>query len=45
MLEIARNTVIDILDEDPELKSDKNSMLLRQLNKLKTNTINWGAIS
>ncbi len=45
MLEIARNTVIDILDEDPELKSDKNSMLRRQLNKLKTNTINWGAIS
>ncbi len=45
MLEIARNTVIDILDEDPELKSDKNSMLRRQLNKLKTNAINWGAIS
>lgn len=45
MLEIARNTVSDILEEDPELTLPKNGMLAKQLRKLKSDTINWGAIS
>ena len=45
MLEIARNAAMDVLEKDPELKSDEYKMLAVQLKKMKTNTINWGAIS
>lgn len=45
MLEYARNTVWDILEEDPELQEPKNYMLKKQLEKLKVNKINWGIIS
>ncbi len=45
MLEIARNTVWDILEEDPELSDPKNIMLARQLRKIKARQINWGVIS
>lgn len=45
MLEIARNTAIEILEEDPLLKKIENRIFDVQLKKLKTNTINWGIIS
>ncbi len=45
MLEIARNTAMEILGEDPELKNTENRVLSVQLSKMKTNTLNWGSIS
>jgi ATP-dependent DNA helicase RecG len=45
MLEIARNTAMEILDEDPQLASEENLVLAKQLSKLNTNTMNWGTIS
>ncbi len=45
MLEIARNTAIEILDDDPELTKNENRIFHIQLKKMKTNTINWGIIS
>ncbi|MGB4414509.1 MAG: ATP-dependent DNA helicase RecG [Paludibacter sp.] len=45
MLEIARRTAMEILDEDPKLEKTENYILTAQLRKLKTNTLNWGVIS
>ncbi len=45
MLELARNTVWDILEEDPNLSLDKNKILVNQLKKMKLGTLNWSAIS
>ncbi len=45
MLEIARQTALDILETDPQLQKSDNYVLLQQLRKLKTNTLNWGVIS
>lgn len=45
MLEFARNTALDILEKDPELNERENQVIRLQLKKLKTNTVNWGAIS
>lgn len=45
MLEIARNTAKDVLDEDPTLAKAENYVLTQQLKKLKSNTLNWGVIS
>ncbi|MDO9152469.1 MAG: ATP-dependent DNA helicase RecG [Paludibacter sp.] len=45
MLEIARRTAMEILDEDPTLQKQENLLLKAQLRKLKTNTLNWGVIS
>jgi len=45
MLEIARNAAIEILEIDPQLEKAENRILVNQLRKLKTNTLNWGAIS
>lgn len=45
MLEIARNTAWDILEEDPTLSKPENRMLILQLKKMKTNAVNWSAIS
>jgi len=45
MLEIARNAAIEILEVDPQLEKPENRILVNQLRKLKTNTLNWGAIS
>jgi ATP-dependent DNA helicase RecG len=45
MLEIARRTAMDILDEDPTLAKPENSVLVAQLRKLKSNALNWGVIS
>ena len=45
MLEFARNTALDILEKDPELKEKENQIMRFQLKKMKKNTLNWGAIS
>lgn len=45
MLEIARRTALDILEIDPLLEKNENRILFAQLNKMKTNTLNWGSIS
>ena len=45
MLEIARNTAKDVLEEDPTLTKAENYVLTQQLKKLKSNTLNWGVIS
>jgi ATP-dependent DNA helicase RecG len=45
MLEIARRTAMEILDEDPKLEKQENYILTSQLRKLKTNKLNWGVIS
>ena len=45
MLEIARRTAMEILDDDPSLEKPENNILVAQLRKLKTNTLNWGVIS
>jgi len=45
MLEIARNAAIEILEVDPQLEKPENRILVNQLRKLKTNALNWGAIS
>ncbi len=45
MLEIARNAAIEILENDPLLEKPENRILVNQLRKLKTNALNWGAIS
>jgi len=45
MLEIARNTALEVLEDDPTLSKPENYVLNTQLRKLKTNTLNWGVIS
>lgn len=45
MLEIARRTAQDILEDDPKLEKTENRILSLQLSKMKTNTLNWGVIS
>jgi len=45
MLEIARTTAMEILEEDATLSSEKNSILSQQLQKMKQSTSNWGNIS
>jgi ATP-dependent DNA helicase RecG len=45
MLEIARRTAMEILEDDPTLEKVENRVLQAQLRKLKTNTLNWGVIS
>lgn len=45
MLEIARNAAIEILEDDMKLEKTENRVLVVQLRKLKTNTLNWGSIS
>jgi len=45
MLSLARETAMAILDEDPELSLQKNDMLVRQLKKLKQQSVDWSDIS
>jgi ATP-dependent DNA helicase RecG len=45
MLEIARRTAMEILEDDPQLAKTENLILKTQLRKLKTNSLNWGVIS
>lgn len=45
ILQYARKTVMEVLDEDPLLDQPKNAVLLAQLKKLSKGTFNWGVIS
>ncbi len=45
MLEIARNTAMAVLDDDPQLEKNENKVMAKQLQKMKTNSLNWGLIS
>ncbi|MFV0391969.1 MAG: ATP-dependent DNA helicase RecG [Paludibacteraceae bacterium] len=45
MLEIARNTAIDLLEQDPNLTLNSHNILRLQLKKMKTSNVNWGVIS
>jgi len=45
MLEIARNTAIKVLEDDPQLQKIENRILSVQLQKMSTNSLNWGFIS
>jgi ATP-dependent DNA helicase RecG len=45
IIQLARNTASDILDEDPDLTHQNHTILLRQLDVLFAKNINWGLIS
>jgi len=45
MLEIARQTAIDILEEDPLLQKEENKILTAQLRKIRNKSFNWSIIS
>jgi len=45
ILQYARKTVIEILEEDPLLDQPKNSILVLQLKKMSKGSFNWGVIS
>lgn len=45
LLEIARNTAIDLLEDDPLLEKEKNYILTKQLKKREKTNINWSVIS
>ncbi|MBP1675947.1 MAG: ATP-dependent helicase RecG [Bacteroidetes bacterium] len=45
MLEIARRTAMEILEDDPTLSKQEHNILSLQLKKMNTNAINWGVIS
>ena len=45
IIQLARNTASDILDEDPDLTQQNHVILRRQLEVLFAKNINWGLIS
>jgi len=45
ILQYARKTVIEVLEEDPLLDQPENAVLVVQLKKLSKGTFNWGVIS
>lgn len=45
MLEIVRNIAMEILNDDPRLEKQENTILSRQLKTLKQTSVNWGNIS
>lgn len=45
ILQYARNTVIEILEDDPLLDQPKNAVLVEQLKKHSKGSFNWGVIS
>jgi ATP-dependent DNA helicase RecG len=45
LLKTARETAIEILDKDPELKSAENAMIKRQVEAAKNSALNWSRIS
>ena len=45
MLEIARQTAIDILENDPTLQKEENKILVNQLRKIRNKNFNWSVIS
>ena len=45
MLEIARKTAIEIIEEDPKLEKVENRVLVNQIKKLNYRQLNWAVIS
>ena len=45
ILQYARKTVLEILEEDPLLDQPKNAVLVEQLKKMSKGSFNWGVIS
>ena len=45
ILQAARTVAKDLLDDDPELSKPEHEILVRQLELLKRDKINWGVIS
>ena len=45
ILQLARNTAMEVLEKDPMLEAAENFILKKQLKKLSQNTVNWSVIS
>ncbi|HPS11844.1 MAG TPA: ATP-dependent DNA helicase RecG [Prolixibacteraceae bacterium] len=45
ILSFARRVATDVIEEDPELTSEKNHLIRQQLLRMKKNTFNWQNIS
>lgn len=45
VLQLAREAALDILKDDPLLQNDSNALLLKQLDRMQRNNINWSSIS
>jgi ATP-dependent DNA helicase RecG len=45
ILKVARETAIAILNEDPNLDHEKNTMIREQVRQQKKDTTNWARIS
>ncbi len=45
ILQYARKTVVEILEDDPLLDQPKNTVLVEQLKKMSKGSFNWGVIS
>lgn len=45
LLEVARKAALEILEEDPNLETEKNRMYAYQLSRLKQRVVDWGVIS
>lgn len=45
ILQAARETVIRLLEDDPELKKPENNVILAQVERTKKSVVNWSKIS
>lgn len=45
LLQLARETALEILKNDPELTSPKNRVILAQIESMRSNLMNWSRIS
>ena len=45
ILQLARNTAIDVLDRDPSLKSPENNILVKNISREKQTGFDWSSIS
>ena len=45
LLQLARDTTIQVLDEDPQLNHPENKMINAQVERMKKSTVNWSRIS
>ena len=45
LLELARHAAQEVLEDDPELQKEENSLFALQLSKLKKQAVDWSEIS
>lgn len=45
LLQLARDTAIQVLNEDPQLKHEENKMINAQVERMKKSAVNWSRIS